>query len=232
MTVERADSPRQNLRGAGGGSPQRGPRDGARLSRTGRRASPGGVLGLLAVLLLAGGAAAYVWTRTSRAGGATAGRGAPRAVGAGARCGRGTKICGDRCCALDAPEHGCGADTCEPCNLDHASARCDPTLRCTVETCYRSFADCDRNPTNGCETDLRVDADHCGRCNAACPPLEHAERGCGGGCTIWRCARGFRDCNDKVADGCEVDVTSDARHCGRCGHACPGGKPCEHGRCV
>jgi hypothetical protein len=193
MTLERADPPRQNLRGAGGGSRQRGPRDPARPSKTGRRPSAGGFLGVLAVLLLAGGSAAYVWTRTSRVG---------------------------------------GASTCEPCNLDHASARCDATLRCAVDTCYRSFADCDRNPTNGCEADLRVDADHCGRCDAACPPLEHAERGCGGRCTIWRCARGFRDCNDKVADGCEVDVTSDARHCGRCGHACPGGRPCEHGRCV
>lgn len=230
MIVERADASRSNLRGRGAGGRQEGPRDPARLPARWRWPRTRVVLGLLAVLLPVAGASAYVWTRTSHDGGSKTAR--ARAVGATVRCGRGLKICGDRCCALDAPEHGCGADTCEPCNLDHASARCDTTQRCVVDTCYRSFADCDRNPTNGCEVDLRVDPDHCGRCDAACPPLEHAERGCGGRCTIWRCARGFRDCNDKVADGCEVDVTSDARHCGRCGHGCGGGRQCEHGRCV
>jgi hypothetical protein len=231
MTVERTDASRPNPRGRGEGGRHHSSRGPGRSSPT-RWPSARGVLGVVAVLLLGGGASAYVWTRAPREPGSKSDRVGNRAVGATVRCGRGSKICGARCCPLDAPEHGCGADTCEPCNLDHASARCDPTQRCAVETCYRNFADCDRNPTNGCEADLRVDPDHCGSCDTACPLLEHAERGCGGRCTIWRCARGFRDCNDKVSDGCEVDVTSDARHCGRCGHGCGGGRQCEHGRCV
>ena len=232
MTVERADASGPNLRARGGGGRRGSARAPVRLSAIGRWTPARVALGLLALLLPVAGASAYVWTRAARDGGSKAAGTGSRAVGATVRCGRGTKVCGERCCALDAPEHGCGADTCEPCNLDHASARCDPTQRCAVDACYQSFADCDRNPTNGCEADLRVDPDHCGRCDAACPPLDHAERGCGGHCTIWRCARGFRDCNDRVPDGCEVDVTSNARHCGRCGHACGGGRQCEHGRCV
>src|SRR4051812_22624328 len=44
------------------------------------------------------------------------------------------------------------------------------------------------------------------------------------------CEPGFADCNGIAADGCEVDLTSDAASCGKCGHGCEGG-PCQTGVC-
>ena len=186
------------------------------------RASVQRILAVLSLMLLLGTAAAFLWSRPG-----------PRGKPSGARGLLNDAPCaGAACRPRDPREVACGPDTSEPCNIDHATARCDQADRCAIAACYQSFADCDGNPTNGCEIDLRLDPDHCGRCDERCPPLEHAERGCGGHCTIWRCARGFRDCNEDVSDGCEVDVTLDPRHCGRCGHGCGGRKRCEHGRCV
>src|SRR5262245_35460102 len=38
------------------------------------------------------------------------------------------------------------------------------------------------------------------------------------------------DCNGVADDGCEIDVTTDAAHCGACGQSCNGGV-CVAGRC-
>lgn len=48
------------------------------------------------------------------------------------------------------------------------------------------------------------------------------------------CDQGRADCNGVASDGCEVDVTADALHCGKCGAACStkGGTPsCVDGAC-
>jgi hypothetical protein len=44
------------------------------------------------------------------------------------------------------------------------------------------------------------------------------------------CQQGRADCNGLAADGCEIDLTSDATSCGVCGHGCQGG-PCQSGLC-
>ncbi len=41
--------------------------------------------------------------------------------------------------------------------------------RCLV-SCEADWGDCDMDPSNGCETNLRNDPDHCGACGSACPP--------------------------------------------------------------
>lgn len=45
------------------------------------------------------------------------------------------------------------------------------------------------------------------------------------------CATGTDDCNGLATDGCEVDLRTDAMHCGRCRNACSGGMVCEAGVC-
>ncbi len=44
------------------------------------------------------------------------------------------------------------------------------------------------------------------------------------------CEPGRADCNADTADGCEIDLQSDAAHCGSCGHDCQGG-PCQSSEC-
>ncbi|MFO0558778.1 MAG: MopE-related protein [Polyangiales bacterium] len=40
--------------------------------------------------------------------------------------------------------------------------------RCQIGVCVPGRASCDNDATNGCETDLRADANHCGACGASC----------------------------------------------------------------
>jgi hypothetical protein len=44
------------------------------------------------------------------------------------------------------------------------------------------------------------------------------------------CEPGHADCNGVAADGCEIDLASEATSCGACGHGCQGG-PCQTGLC-
>ena len=41
-----------------------------------------------------------------------------------------------------------------------------------VASCKEGFSDCDRDPSNGCEIDIKNDAEHCGACFDACTPTE------------------------------------------------------------
>jgi hypothetical protein len=141
------------------------------------------------------------------------------------------KACEGQCVSVDRPDVGCGDAACHACNVQNATARCNQFHRCDIAVCYQDFDDCDGDSTNGCETNVRIDPDHCGGCGRKCPALSHAQRGCGDACTIWRCDSGYRDCNAAVADGCEVNVTSDSANCGQCGRACKGGQKCRHGTC-
>jgi serine/threonine protein kinase len=146
-------------------------------------------------------------------------------------CGPGFKLCGTECVSIDRPDFGCGAESCQSCRVFNATARCNLKHECDLAICYQSFDDCDGDSHNGCETDLRIDPDHCGTCSRKCPELPHAQRGCGDTCTIWRCDSGYGDCNGAAADGCEVNTQNDAANCGRCGTACGPGQKCRHGEC-
>lgn len=41
---------------------------------------------------------------------------------------------------------------------------------CTVTSCDAPFDDCDRDATNGCETNTQLSTSHCGTCNNRCNP--------------------------------------------------------------
>lgn len=146
-------------------------------------------------------------------------------------CGATAKNCGGQCVPFERPEFGCAASACRPCDIANATPRCNQRGTCDIAVCYQAYDDCDGDPTNGCETNVRIDPDHCGSCSHRCPDLPHATRGCGDVCTIWRCEAGYRDCNSEVADGCEVQVLGDPRNCGHCGNRCALGKQCRNGRC-
>ncbi len=133
--------------------------------------------------------------------------------------------------SLDGPAFEADAEgpSCTGCDLPHATAACVDGA-CVIGACAAGFADCNADPTDGCETDLGTVMD-CGGCGIVCPAAPHVTVACVAGTCTAECAPGFGDCNAKPKDGCERDLTSDRHDCGACGVRCVIGR-CELGRCV
>ncbi len=119
----------------------------------------------------------------------------------------------------------CGA----VCNVSNGTAGC-ASGRCTVASCAQGYADCNANAADGCETRTDTDPRACGACGRACA-LPNAVAGCAGGaCVVAACSAGFADCDGQAGNGCEVDLRSNATHCGACGVRCASGS-CREGAC-
>ncbi|MBI5516377.1 MAG: hypothetical protein HY909_21510 [Deltaproteobacteria bacterium] len=103
---------------------------------------------------------------------------------------------------------------------------------CRITACLPSFADCDGMAGNGCETDTRTTAAHCGGCGMACTPRNAAGACVGSACTVGACNAGFGDCDGMAGNGCETDVRASDAHCGACGRACAVGAVCSGGSCA
>ena len=147
-------------------------------------------------------------------------------------CGSGNKLCDGVCVSGSDPDKGCARSGCQPCALPHATPVCANDGTCAIAACIGSWEDCDGEADNGCEIDLDTDLEHCGDCDARPCMVENAEPACGSGsCAIRRCLPGFRDCNRQTRDGCEIDSTTDADHCGTCEVACAPGATCNDGVC-
>jgi hypothetical protein len=101
------------------------------------------------------------------------------------------------------------------CRFANAAASCDGGA-CRMGACEDGWADCDRDPTTGCEVNLRLDPAHCGACSAGAAP-----RGCPAGqvCSVGVC-RAACDMGTVACDGLCIDVTNDRLNCGACRAAC------------
>jgi hypothetical protein len=124
---------------------------------------------------------------------------------------------------------GCGTK-CAPGN---ATGKCTAGA-CGISTCNAGFSDCNNIASDGCEVNTKTDGSNCGVCGNKCS-LANASAICSaGGCAIGACAAGFADCDGVASNGCEVNLLSDANHCGSCPIACSGagGTPkCTAGMC-
>ncbi|MDW8246014.1 MAG: hypothetical protein RMJ84_05520, partial [Sandaracinaceae bacterium] len=94
---------------------------------------------------------------------------------------------------------------------------------CSVASCNSGYGDCDRDPSNGCETNLNTSLSHCGMCGNACMGGNATWECVGGVCLRQACNSGYGDCDGNAGNGCETDVNTTVAHCGRCGNACSGG---------
>ena len=120
------------------------------------------------------------------------------------------------------------------CTASNATAACMNSL-CAVGMCTAPFADCDRAPDNGCETNTLTDAMNCGACGAACPSRPNARSSCSSGRCEFTCNAGFADCDGNADNGCEVELATDRANCGACSTVCnpPNAVPaCVMGRCA
>lgn len=93
-------------------------------------------------------------------------------------CAAGQKLCAEQCVSLDEPAYGCAADSCEPCADDHGTATCSAGS-CAIDTCDDDYGDCNGSASDGCETYLVDNAQHCGICGYDCLGTDCAAARCG-----------------------------------------------------
>lgn len=105
------------------------------------------------------------------------------------------------------------------CSLRNATAGCSLGA-CVVAACDVGFGDCNGNPADGCETDLRTSLSHCGGCGRGCSPPNSIPVCSAGMCRVVGCDRGYGECDRDPTNGCEVRLVTPT-NCGSCGGTCP-----------
>ena len=132
-------------------------------------------------------------------------------------------------------------DNCGGCNvMCGAVANGQPgciDLTCGVGECDTGFADCNEDPSDGCEVSLG-EIGSCGGCNTVCSYDNATPLCAGGSCTPGACLDGFGDCDGDPLNDCEVTFATNINHCGACGRVCDSGGTsgsayrCVAGECV
>ncbi|MEI8257999.1 MAG: hypothetical protein WCJ30_20170, partial [Deltaproteobacteria bacterium] len=89
-------------------------------------------------------------------------------------------------------------------------------------TCMTGFADCNADPTDGCEVDTQTSGANCGSCRSACAATEACIAGACGACPTGQTACG----------GACADVTTDLANCGTCANACQIAGPHQTASCA
>ena len=75
--------------------------------------------------------------------------------------------------------------------------------------CRWQYADCDHNPSNGCEVRTSDSDNNCGGCGIVCA-APHASMDCDFSiCIVDQCEPGFEDCDRDPANGCESFIGCD-----------------------
>jgi len=122
---------------------------------------------------------------------------------------------GMTCVSTSDPSYGCGVLTApgscaqlNP-NAHHVVWGCSNGA-CVIAGCDPSFADCDGNPADGCESDLKSTTT-CGSCATSCGASQVCTAtGCASACPI----------PTTYCNGACVNLATTTDHCGSCANAC------------
>ncbi len=137
-----------------------------------------------------------------------------------ATCSLGSVACTGACVDVSSDPLRCG-DCMTRCPAPPNSVATCMAGSCDFE-CDSGYADCDGDPSNGCESTLR-ELDNCAACGRACA-LPGAVTSCSTGtCELLGCMPLLGDCDGDATNGCEQDLSSDVTRCGSCDVACPTG---------
>jgi hypothetical protein len=121
-------------------------------------------------------------------------------------------------CETDTTTSSANCGTCgNVCVSFNGASTCKASL-CTL-ACAAGFGDCDGDPHNGCETDVRTSVNDCGACANKCASIGGSASCAAGACAI-QCFPGLADCDGNPANGCESTLASDRANCGVCGKIC------------
>jgi len=155
-------------------------------------------------------------------------------------CASGT-LCGSTCVDTQTDAHNCGTCSTNCTALSHAAQSTCSGGACQL-VCDQGYANCDGNPSNGCETDITTTT-NCGTCGVACRDDETCQSGscqcpdgtkaCSGTCTTIGTNTNCSDCNDVC--GAAKSCQSGSCQCEAAGYtSCTPGGSCEpipSGRC-
>ena len=68
-------------------------------------------------------------------------------------------------------------------------------------------------------------------CSQPCSLANATAKCSASACAVASCSSGFADCDGTPSNGCEIDLGTNASHCGTCTTACSGGMTCQSGVC-
>jgi hypothetical protein len=136
-------------------------------------------------------------------------------------CSGGTLACGAKCVdpALDPANCGTCGKACgvgEVCSAGKCGIACQPGF----SPCTGSGAD--GGMTGPVCVNLMTDVNNCGACGKVCSGANGVPSCNAGTCGI-ACIGTYQDCDKNPTNGCEVDIASDGKSCGKCGHDCLSG---------
>jgi Stigma-specific protein, Stig1 len=139
-------------------------------------------------------------------------------------CSGGQTPCSGSCVDLFSDKKNCGV----------CGRACKSQEICVNAQCGPA---CTKSGTTLCDdvcVDLDTDTKNCGACGTECRTLLPNAKGSvctDGKCVVSQCDTDYGDCNEKVSDGCEVNLRLDAGNCGSCGVKCPSGQVCYNKKC-
>lgn len=135
--------------------------------------------------------------------------------------------CDDDYADCDGPENGCETSLMsDPLHCGSCNRACDADSQTCVDgdcetVCPSGFGECDDDLDEPCETNVDTSASNCGYCGNVCA-TDNGTAGCtDGNCEIFSCDVGYDDCDGRLDNGCETDLTT-TNDCGECSNRCTG----------